>query len=79
VEWDEQQQAHALALRLYRTMTCDGCGGWLPDTTTDADAELYRVPPPHRCGACTAVAMAMERHAQDHKHMQATRWRAERR
>jgi hypothetical protein len=78
VEWDEQQQAYALALVGARALTCDGCGGWLPETTT-TDAEEYTVPPPYRCGRCTRIAIAQEAHGRDHKHLHATRWTATRR
>lgn len=65
-----------LALAHCREMTCPGCGGWLPETTSH-EAEAYEVPPPHRCGRCTALAIAQDRHAKDHQHMSATRWGAE--
>lgn len=67
-----------LALAESRELTCPGCGGWLPETTS-VEAEGWRVPPPHRCGRCTAIGIAQEHHANDHKHIHATRWSAERR
>jgi hypothetical protein len=77
-EWDEEQQGWLLALALARQLTCDGCGGWLPETTA-TDPEEYVVPPPYRCGKCTKLGIAQEAHAADHRHMHATRWSAERR
>ncbi len=76
-EWDEQAQNEVLALLRVESMTCSGCGGWLPETTT-VDAEGWVVEPPHRCGRCTALAIAQDRHGKDHQHMQATRWGAHR-
>lgn len=67
-----------LALALYRDLTCSGCGGWLPETT-QVEAEGWQVPPPIRCGMCTAIGISQDRHAADHKQMHATRWRADRR
>lgn len=67
-----------LAAAMARQLTCSGCGGWLPETTS-TDAEEYTVPAPYRCGKCTALAIRQEAHAEDHKHLHATRWSAERR
>lgn len=67
-----------LALAEYQDLTCSGCGGWLPETTA-VEAEGWRVPQPVRCGKCTAIAIGQDHHAQDHKHIHATRWIAERR
>lgn len=64
-----------LALAHHRSLTCSGCGGWLPETTK-TDAEAYRVDPPHRCGKCTALSIAQDKHGKDHQHMHATRWAA---
>jgi len=49
-----------LALGLFRQMTCDGCGGHLPDTTApDADG-AYVAELPIRCHRCTAIAQRAE-------------------
>lgn len=74
-EWDDQQRGYMLALDLYRRMTCTGCGGWMPETTTH-EAEDYAVSLPVRCGRCTALAIAQDRHAESSQHMHATRWDA---
>ncbi|HTI26189.1 MAG TPA: hypothetical protein VL652_34690 [Kutzneria sp.] len=80
IEWDEQERAWMLALALYRERTCDGCGRDLAETT-EHDAEAYRVSPPHRCGACTAIEISQDAYADAYKsssaRMGATRWRAE--
>lgn len=67
-----------LALGEYRDLTCSGCGGWLPETTS-VEAEGWRVNLPIRCGKCTAISVRQEQHSGDHKHIHATRWSAERR
>jgi hypothetical protein len=83
-EWDEGQQGWMLALAMYRQLTCDGCGGWLPETTRHP-AEEYEVPAPYRCGACTALQIRQRIHAEsigtEHGdgQMSATRWTVERR
>lgn len=77
-EWDEDEQNWMLALAECRDLTCSGCGGWLPETTT-VEAERWTVPPPTRCGKCTAIGIAQDRHAEDHQQLHATRWSAQRR
>jgi hypothetical protein len=64
--------------RRCRQMSCDGCGGWLPDTTL-GEVEDWDVPPPWRCKRCTAIAYRQEVYAEKNKHVHATRWTAERR
>jgi hypothetical protein len=63
-----------LLLAEWRTLSCSGCGGWLPETTMAEDESAYVVPPPFRCKACTAKAQAQEAHGKDHKHLDALRW-----
>lgn len=68
-----------LALTDQHALTCDGCGGWLPDTTAREADDGYRGVMTARCHACTAIAIAQEQHAAGSRHMHATRWTAERR
>lgn len=75
-EWDELQQSWMLALSLWRSQHCQGCGGDLEETTIH---ETWDVPPPLRCHRCTAIAVHQEQHAKDHKHTHALRWAAYRR
>lgn len=67
-----------LGLAEHRRLTCPGCGGWLPETTT-TDATQYEVSPPHRCGACTQLSVVQTAQASDHKHSHALRWPVRRR
>lgn len=53
-EWDEEQQAYMLALAHHRKLTCQSCGGWLPDTT-EAEAEDAYVAELERCHSCVAL------------------------
>jgi hypothetical protein len=82
-EWDEEQAGWVLALAMCRELTCDGCGGWLPETTTHDDG--WHVDAPWRCHACTAVSQRQQSHAASIRtntsdgHMHATRWHVERR
>jgi len=79
VEWDDQEQSWMLALNLHRNLTCSGCGGWLPETTSPAADGSYVVDPPVRCHGCDALGAVQEAHAKQHKRMQATRWYSPRR
>lgn len=74
-EWDEEQQGWMLALAMSERLTCDGCGGWLPDTT-EHDARHYRADPaPWKCGACLALGAVQRGYAKDYPDdMHATRW-----
>jgi hypothetical protein len=79
VEWDEQQQALMLALAEYRSMSCEGCGGWLPDTTADGvDATDFEVPGPMKCHQCVAISIHAEAFAKNGKQPHLARWRAKR-
>lgn len=77
-EFNEDDQAWFLALATCRQLTCDGCAGWLPDTTV-GEVEDWTVPAPWRCKRCTAIAFRQEVYAEQNKHVHATRWTAERR
>lgn len=70
-EWDEEQQGLILALLLVRGMTCDGCGGHLPDTTAE-DAD-YVADLPYRCHKCTAIAQKADEY-REAPHAQALRY-----
>lgn len=74
-EWDDQQRETALALMQRDQLTCTGCGGWLPDTSTTS-WEDYEVGSPHRCGKCTAIQKKAEGH-KPKEQMEALRWGAE--
>ncbi len=65
-----------LDLAEWRSLSCSGCGGWLPETTAAEDESAYVVDPPFRCKACTAIAAAQEAHGKDHKHLHTLRWGA---
>ena len=57
-------------------MTCEGCGGWLPDTTAiDADG-AFDVPPPIKCHQCVAISIVSDAFAKNGKHPHLARWRA---
>ncbi|HEX6873683.1 MAG TPA: hypothetical protein VF163_21500 [Micromonosporaceae bacterium] len=75
-EWDEQERAWMLALRLYRAQV-GPCGHYLPDTTAAAAEERW-VGSHIRCHACTAVRQTMDTY-KDSPHPQALLFLAERR
>jgi len=58
-EWDEQDQAWALALDLYESQL-GPCGHYLPHTAAADAEERYQSPEPGRCHACTATAIRAE-------------------
>jgi hypothetical protein len=59
VEWDEHEQAWALAYQVYRDSLCR-CGGYLPDTTNPRNEGRYRPLPPLECQHCMALAESEE-------------------
>lgn len=65
-----------VALALYRA-DLHSCGHPLSETTAPNAEFQYKVEPPHRCHACTALAIA-EREV-ERPHPSALIWRAERR
>jgi hypothetical protein len=71
VEWDEQQQALMLALGEYKSMTCSGCGGWLPETTAREPERGHRWRVTAiKCHACVAVDITATAAAKDpHGHL----------
>lgn len=49
-----------LALAVWREMSCNGCGGWLPETTEKEASGKYVVQPPIRCHRCDGFSHASE-------------------
>jgi hypothetical protein len=49
-----------LALAQHRDLSCPGCGGWLPDTTS-AEAEDKHRFEVVRCHRCTGQSMAVDK------------------
>jgi hypothetical protein len=74
-EFDDEDRSWFLGLSMCRQLTCQSCGGWLPDTTKH-DASHYRADPaPYACGACVALGTVQRAYAQDYPNdMHATRW-----
>lgn len=62
-----------LALDEHDALTCQGCGGWLPETTAPANSDGYRPPKPVRCHGCDAMGIAHEIRG-DKKRPQSQRW-----
>jgi hypothetical protein len=61
-EWDEQQQDLMLALIVYERNLCPNCGRPLSVCTDPKSEGKWQVPPPTRCHATTALAIAQEAH-----------------
>lgn len=72
-EWDEQEQAWMLALAERESLTCTGCGGWLPETTALEHDGRYKPPTPIRCHCCDALGIAQKVRG-DKERPQAQRW-----
>lgn len=51
-----------LALALYESDRCGGCGGLLLETTDPGAEDMYRAELPVRCHRCTAIAEAVDRY-----------------
>lgn len=66
-----------LALDAYEASVCDGCGGYLPETTAAEADEGYTVGTPIRCHRCTAIAQKAEAYGET-KHSHALRFPARR-
>jgi hypothetical protein len=49
-----------LALAEWERLTCNGCGGWLPETTALENSDNYAPPKPIRCHCCEALAISQE-------------------
>jgi hypothetical protein len=75
IEWDDDERAAMLALHRCEQWTCNGCGGWLPETMGH-EAEDYEVDPPTVCGKCRALAIHQEYQARDEKYLNVLRWNA---
>jgi hypothetical protein len=74
-EWDEEQQGWMLALAQCERLTCEGCGGWLPDTTEHMASHYNPDPAPYACGSCLALGAVQRAYAEDYPNdMHATRW-----
>lgn len=71
-EWDEQEQAWALALASYEEdETCPVCGGPKAICQAPENDGRFQVPPPTRCFVATAIADAREPYGKNAKHPQA--------
>jgi hypothetical protein len=79
-EWDEYEQALMLALGEYRSLTCESCHGWLPDTTAPEPerGHRWRVTAGPPCQACVAVDITATAAAKGDKQAHLRRWRVER-
>lgn len=58
VEWDDEEQAGAIAFQELLDNQCPGCGGQI-DETTDPDVD-WHAHAPTRCFKCDARLMAQE-------------------
>lgn len=56
-----------LALRLYRSTRCPGCGGNLAVTTAPENEDRYRPEPPLQCFRCVGFAHSHKAH-EDNPH-----------
>lgn len=65
MEWDEQEQAHMLALGQWRSVRCPGCGGHLPDTTEAEAEDGYVTDLPQQCHRCVALSIAHGAYAEE--------------
>lgn len=57
VEWDDEQRAWMLALAEADAQSCDGCGGWLPHTTSIEMSDGFVADHPLRCHRCEALSV----------------------
>jgi hypothetical protein len=77
-EWDAQQQAWMLALGRYRQETCNGCDGYLPETTDPENDGRYQTTGPFLCHRCEAIGRARNQFVKDRSGViNASRWVAE--
>jgi uncharacterized protein with PIN domain len=65
VEWDEQEQAWMLALKLYRDSRCPHCDGDLAVTTAPESEGRYRHELPLQCFRCVAFAQSRKAYADE--------------
>ncbi len=76
-EWDDDERGWMLALGALRKDTCPGCGHPLTESTDPVNEGRYRVDPPTRCHACTALQTAYaDAEKKKHRHPQALRFGA---
>ena len=57
-EWDDTERAWMLALHVYNTDRCQGCGGRWSETTDPENEDAYTTDA-IRCHACTARSIAV--------------------
>lgn len=76
-EWDDLQQGWMLALALWDSTRCEGCGGDLRETTTH---EYWRASVAAQCHRCESIGAKQEKYAKDYPTLMHTfRWTATRR
>lgn len=61
-EWTDEDRCLALALDLYESSLCDGCGHPLEETTKPEHYGAYQAKPPIRCHRCTEQLRAAEQY-----------------
>lgn len=59
-EWDDESRAEVLALLLWESTQCKGCGGDLTETTKPENENRYVAQLPVRCHRCDEVEAANE-------------------
>lgn len=62
-----------LALAEREALTCNGCNGWLPETTLLENDGRFRPPKPIRCHSCEALAIGQKLRG-DEKYPHVQRW-----
>lgn len=53
-EWSQDDRDQVEALVMFESLTCKGCGGWLPDTT---DPNFAAVVEHAKCYGCQSLAI----------------------
>lgn len=62
-EWTAEDRAMVFAFLDYEHLVCNGCGGFLPETTDKASEGQYVADLPHRCHRCDALGKQQEAYA----------------
>ena len=72
-QWPEVDRLLAIALQEFEDGTCSGCGQPLRESMDGDLLDEWTTLAPHRCGACTAIARAVEVN-KDREHTGALRY-----
>lgn len=75
--WTHHDRTLALALSAFEADLCSGCGHPMDESMDPDNERAYFAPAPHRCHACTAIAVKTDEYIEVPHYTNVLRFNAE--